>query len=66
MKMNNKEIKKLIERFLDGDTTPAEERRIYAFFARHRYAGDLERYRPMFEWYGCCSVVLFLSSFARR
>lgn len=52
MKMNNKEIKKLIERFLDGDTTPAEERRIYAFFARHRYAGDLERYRPMFEWYG--------------
>lgn len=51
MKMNNKEIKKLIERFLNGDTTPEEESRIYAFFAGHRYAGDLERYRPMFEWY---------------
>ena len=46
MKMNNKEIKKLIERFLDGDTTPAEERRIYAFFARHRYAGGLVPWSP--------------------
>jgi len=57
MKMNNKEIKKLIERFLDGDTTPAEECTIYSYFARHRYAGELERYRPMFEWYSSLASV---------
>ena len=52
MKMKNKEqISKLVERFLDGATTPAEEREIYAYFARHRDLGELETYRAMFRWY---------------
>ncbi len=45
------DISRLVDRFFDGDTTPAEEREIYAFFASHRDLGDLEQYRSMFGWY---------------
>ncbi|MBO4943124.1 MAG: hypothetical protein J6C95_06815 [Muribaculaceae bacterium] len=42
----------LVERFLDGDTTPAQEKAIYHFYALHRDLPDeLERYRDMFAWY---------------
>lgn len=45
------EISALVALFLDGATTPAQEKVIYSYFASHADAGELERYRPMFEWY---------------
>ncbi len=45
-------IRNLVERFLDGDTTPAQEQAIYTYYASHsELPGDLESYRPMFGWY---------------
>lgn len=45
-------VSRLVERFLDGDTTPAEEKAIYHFYALHRdLPDDLEQYRDMFAWY---------------
>lgn len=49
--MNNNEIKKtekLLERFFDGDTTLAEERRLYGMFRRKALPPELEKYRPLF------------------
>ena len=44
----------LVEAFLDGATSPAEEESLYAFF-RTSSVGSLspalEEYRPMFSWY---------------
>lgn len=43
---------RLVERFLDGDTTPAEEKAIYHFYAVHSgLPRELEQYREMFAWY---------------
>lgn len=49
--MTESEVKILIEKFLDGSTTPAEERSVYGWFAHNADAGDLEEYRQMFSWY---------------
>ncbi len=41
-----------VNRFLNGSTTPAEEKALYAFFAHaHRLPEELEQYRMMFAWY---------------
>lgn len=53
--MNNNEIKKtekLLERFFDGDTTLAEERRLYGMFRRKALPTELEKYRPLFAGFG--------------
>lgn len=45
---------RLLERFLDGDSTPAEERALYALYtstARGSLAPELEARRDMMEWY---------------
>jgi len=45
-------VSRLVERFLDGATTPAEEKTIYHFYAVHPELPDeLEQYRDMFGWY---------------
>ena len=48
--MDKSVISLLIDRFFAGETSPAEEREIYAYFASVDDAGELERYRPMFGW----------------
>ncbi len=45
---------RLLERFLDGDSTPAEESALYALYtstARGSLAPELEARRDMMEWY---------------
>lgn len=49
-------IRRLVERFFDGDTSPAQEQAIYDYYATHQgLPDDLERYRPMFGWYSAMS-----------
>lgn len=53
--MNSNEIRKtekLIERFFNGDTTLAEERRLYRLFGRGPLPPELEKYRPVFAGFG--------------
>ncbi len=47
----DKDIELLVEKFLDGATTNAEERRLYDYFSGSRVARRLEKYVPMFRWY---------------
>ena len=41
-------MEELVERFFNGDTTTAEEARLYRLFRRKRLPAELERMRPMF------------------
>ena len=53
--MNNREIKdteRLVRRFFDGETTLAEERRLYRLFSRKGLPQELEKYRPVFAAFG--------------
>lgn len=46
------DINRLVEQFMAGATSPAEERRLYRYYAAHgSLPADLEQYRPMFAWY---------------
>ena len=49
--INEKEIQQLVERFLEGETSNAEEQELYDYFAGDGVAKSLERYREMFLWY---------------
>lgn len=54
-KMNNREIRnaeRLVRRFFDGETTLAEERRLYRLFSRKGLPQELEKYRPVFAAFG--------------
>lgn len=46
--MNEKDIKKLVDRFFDGETTIDEERRLYDYFASADVSPDLMPLRQMF------------------
>jgi len=46
-----KYIEELIERFLDGATTNAEEKELYAFFTGKDVPAHLEQYKEMFVWF---------------
>ena len=46
--MENKEIKLLIDKFLDGETTLAEEQSLYAYFRSERVLPEYLHYREMF------------------
>lgn len=48
---DHSEITRLINRFLDGETSLDEEKTLYAFFSRPDVPGEFEPYRPMFGWY---------------
>lgn len=43
--------RRLTAEFLDGSTTPSDEKKLYAYYARKTVASDLECYRQMFAWY---------------
>lgn len=45
------DIRILIGRFLDGETSLAEEKRLYEYFSAGEVADGLECYAPMFGWY---------------
>lgn len=47
----NDNIRTLIDRFLDGATTPAEEHILYSYFSSEQVDPALEQYRDMFAWY---------------
>lgn len=49
--MNEQKAKEQIERFLNGETTNAEEKELYAFFAGTDIPYSLKKYQPMFLWY---------------
>ncbi len=44
-------IENLLERFFEGETSNAEERELYAFFARPDLPEYLKSYRPVFEYF---------------
>lgn len=46
--MNEQQIQALIDRFFDGETTPEEESRLYAYFSRPGLPAVWEPYRPVF------------------
>jgi hypothetical protein len=49
--MDEQKAKEQIERFLNGETTNAEEKELYAFFAGTGVPRSLKKYQPMFVWY---------------
>ena len=49
--MKEQNIHKLIERFLDGETTLEEERKLYAFFQEENVPEELKQYQEMFRGY---------------
>lgn len=51
-KASQADISRLVEQFLAGATSLAQERRLYRYYAAHRsLPAELEQYRPMFQWY---------------
>ena len=44
-------IRQLVNRFLDGATTNAEEQTLYDYFAGENIAPELMQYSDMFRWY---------------
>ena len=44
-------IENLLERFFEGETSNAEERELYAFFARPDLPEHLKSYKPLFEYF---------------
>lgn len=51
MELNKKNIEDYINRFLEGETTNAEEQAIYRFFRTGEVPPHLKEYAPMFAWY---------------
>lgn len=51
MELNKSNIEDLINRFLEGETTNAEEQAIYRFFSTGDVPSHLKEYAPMFAWY---------------
>lgn len=50
--MNKDKIMELlVDKFLDGATTNAEEQQLYEYFAGNNVARRLRKYTPMFGWY---------------
>lgn len=47
---DNRNLQALIDRFLDGQTTNAEEQQLYRYFAGE-VAPQWQKYQPMFRWY---------------
>lgn len=47
----HKHIYDLVEKFLDGRTSNAEERELYAWFRENEVPAEWQELRAMFEWY---------------
>ena len=50
-RINHNNYPEWIERFLNAETTLAEERELYAYFSRPDLPEEARRYRSMFGWY---------------
>jgi hypothetical protein len=48
--MKDPNINQLIERFMQGETTPAEEKRLAQWFRTHEVPDEWEPYKAMFAW----------------
>lgn len=48
---DHQHIRTTIARFLDGETSVAEEKELYDFFRLTDIPADLKQYQPMFNWY---------------
>lgn len=51
MELDKRNIEEYINRFLEGETTNAEEQAIYRFFHTGDVPSHLMGYAPMFAWY---------------
>ncbi len=51
MELNKRNIENYINRFLEGETTNAEEQALYRFFRAGDVPPHLMEYAPMFAWY---------------
>ena len=51
MELTSKNIEEYIHRFMEGETTHAEEQAIYRFFRSGDVPEHLKVYAPMFAWY---------------
>lgn len=51
MEITNKNIEEYIQRFMEGETTNAEEQAIYRFFHTDDVPDHLKSYSSMFAWY---------------
>ena len=51
MEITNKNIEEYIQRFMEGETTNAEEQAIYRFFHTEEVPEHLKPYTDMFAWY---------------
>ena len=51
MELTKKNIEEYIHRFMEGETTLAEEQAIYRFFRSGDVPEHLKVYAPMFAWY---------------
>jgi len=51
-RINHNNYREWVERFLDAETTVAEERELYAYFSRTDLPEEANKYRRMFGWYG--------------
>lgn len=49
--INDTNISLWVEKFLDGETSCAEERELYRYFAQKHLPAEAEPYREMFKWY---------------
>lgn len=47
-----KEAERLLQRFFDGETTLAEERRLYRLFSGKKLPTEFEKYRPVMAAFG--------------
>lgn len=46
-----KKMRQLVARFLKGETSNADEQRLYDYFSRDEVAESLKEYQEMFRWY---------------
>ena len=60
--VNHSNYRELLERFLDGDTTIAEEKNLYAYFSRADLPEEALKYREMFRWYASLPALKSLSA----
>lgn len=54
--IDDRQAQALMEKFLDGATTIAEEQQLYRYFAGGEVAPVLLQYRPMMQWYDSLSA----------
>jgi len=49
--ITDSEARRLTSLFLDGSTSPDDEKKLYAYYGTRHVAIDLEQYKQMFAWY---------------